>query len=220
SAFPTPATTFGASRLRSYTLCRMTTIVSIDWAASRADAQTAQSASANAEDGGVRSLTSGVPHRQVRALGVVREGPTIRTDLDLGRFPIRLYHGFGSDQLFVVPLLVVVDAVVIVVFKRPRRPLDVPRDGLSVRGVRRVDHGPVPIGEPAGDVHREREVLRIARQGDGRVERRLHLGVDVRGDGEIVPRVARVRDNASHLDADPMAARVRSQERARSWLVV
>src|SRR5207237_4776244 len=101
SAFPTPATTFGASRLRSYTWCRTTTIVSIVWAASRADAQTAQSASANAEDGGVPSLTSGVPPRQVRALCVVREGLTIRTDLDLGRFHIRLYTGFGS-----VPILV------------------------------------------------------------------------------------------------------------------
>src|SRR5437763_6619891 len=42
SAFPTLATILGASRLRSYTLCRTTRIVSMVWAASAAG-QTARS---------------------------------------------------------------------------------------------------------------------------------------------------------------------------------
>src|SRR6059036_2258144 len=75
----------------------------------------------------------------------------------------------------------VVDAVVIVVFEHSGRPQDVPLDGLGVRRIRRVDHGPASVLEPARDVHRNGEVLRIARERNGRLEPHRHLGVDLRG---------------------------------------
>src|SRR5437016_4334847 len=64
SAFPTLATTLGASRLRSYTLCRTTMMVSIVWAARGADGQTASSVgasqSARASRGGMLDLLDAI----------------------------------------------------------------------------------------------------------------------------------------------------------------
>src|SRR6266852_209158 len=70
----------------------------------------------------------------------------------------------APGSLLVRPFFVIVHAVVIVVLKHSGRPADVLRDGLGVRGVRRVDHGPACILEPARDVHRDREVIGVARQ--------------------------------------------------------
>src|SRR5207302_1164982 len=92
----------------------------------------------------------------------------------------------GEATWFDVAAHVFVRAVVVVVFEHAGRPLDVARDGLGVRGVGRVDHRSARVREPARDVHREGEVLRIARQGDGRVERRRHLGVGLGGKRKVV----------------------------------
>src|SRR5256885_12354598 len=81
SAFPTVATTLGASRLRSYTLCRTTRIVSMVWAASAAG-QTARSVGARRITRFREEAMPGI--YWVAILLSMRKGATIGADLDLG----------------------------------------------------------------------------------------------------------------------------------------
>src|SRR6266566_6975895 len=89
SAFPTLATILGASRLRSYTLCRTTRIVSMVWAATAAG-QTARSVGARRRARASRARFTRFSEEAmpriywVAILLSMREGATIGADLDLG----------------------------------------------------------------------------------------------------------------------------------------
>src|SRR2546429_9782415 len=90
SAFPTLATTLGASRLRSYTLCRTTRIVSMVWATRGADGQTERSVGARhrarASRARITRFREEVMPRiyPVAILLSMREGATIGADLGRG----------------------------------------------------------------------------------------------------------------------------------------
>src|SRR5689334_25185268 len=104
SAFPTLATTLGASRLRSYTLCRTTMIVSMVWAARCAVGETPMSVNARRRARANRARITRFREEAMPRiyslvmLLIVREGPTAGADLDFGALPIRCDDGFVGDE--------------------------------------------------------------------------------------------------------------------------